>query len=119
MRFVLNPIVDYCADGKHLIPLHLRANGAVLSHRINTFLTRERGSGDLVYIFEKWTAADGANCLFWDLLQPHPKQELFPADLPANPPETGDSLGKFPLTLLGGPSGLYISFCSTRSISLE
>jgi hypothetical protein len=50
--FVLNPIVDHRAYGKHLIPLHLRANGAVLSHAINTFLTRERESGDLVYIFE-------------------------------------------------------------------
>lgn len=51
--FVLNPIVDHRAYGKHLIPLHLRANGAVLSHAINTFLARECGSGDLVYIFEK------------------------------------------------------------------
>jgi hypothetical protein len=50
--FVLNPIVDHRAYGKHLIPLHLRANGAVLFHRIKTFLSRERGSGDLVYIFE-------------------------------------------------------------------
>ena len=66
--FVLNPIVDHRADGKHLIPLHLRANGAVLSHAINTFLTRERGSGDLVYIFENRTTADGANCLSRDLL---------------------------------------------------
>jgi len=50
MSFVLNPIVDHRADGKHLIPLHLRANEAALSHAINTFLTRERRSGDLVYI---------------------------------------------------------------------
>ena len=52
MSFVLNPIVDHRAYGKHLIPLHLRANGAVLSHAINTLLDLERGSGDLVDIFE-------------------------------------------------------------------
>jgi hypothetical protein len=53
------------------------------------------------------------------LPQPYPQEELFPADLPANSPEMGGSLGKFPLTLLGGPSGLRISFCATHSVGLE
>jgi hypothetical protein len=53
------------------------------------------------------------------LPQPYPQEELFPADLPANPPETGYSLGKFALTLLGSPSGFYISFRATHSFSLE